>query len=503
MQKASDPIIMLDSLDFLKKKIHAYLLKLAKRHGSENEWKDYLERIFKLYPAGEIEWAAKSFSEDSTARTAKGLIQLLVGSDPDNNFESVHQAFYYPEKLILNRNSPKAKIGDLDITHLLQAFTKIAILAYLIEHYEEMKVFISDNTNRIGKEFPELERLTIPWLSHQIQDIEKILPGLSIWANVWHTHLTTPLLSRFGMFRLLSLQQPHEIDHFFASESFLNRTLSKLLFWLHLPLMLSLLQNMTRTGAKIFIDDSYEYVIGKSPMSSVLKIALNTTFFALKMLFFPLLFLGPFIQGCTSLPFGCLRSALLSIPSQSLFKEYLLGVCDYIETAKDLLLAGACVYFFCFLMGNLIVLPLILQPLANAFTQLTTLIFIGFLVPSTFTHTEITRLYDLHFAKFNQPFLHLLSVTLFITTSFSLFALLSGRMVVTCAKTLSSFINHSFLECEIRAPAQGSFPRLEEIEVLENGPTLLFSSGLNQQLTASEDEVAPFNEEAPSNNLHP
>jgi hypothetical protein len=154
-------------------------------------------------------------------------------------------------------------------------------------------------------------------------------------------------------------------------------------------------------------------------------------------------------------------------------------------------------------MGNLIVLPLILQPLANAFTQLTTLIFIGFLVPSTFTHTEITRLYDLHFAKFNQPFLHLLSVTLFITTSFSLFALLSGRMVVTCAKTLSSFINHSFLECEIRAPAQGSFPRLEEIEVLENGPTLLFSSGLNQQLTASEDEVAPFNEEAPSNNLHP
>lgn len=431
-----------------------YLLEVAA--DKKEYWKDKIERIFIPYVAVEIECLDGTESEK--------LIFLKQLLNNEKNEDNLGKVLACPQLLLGYQPHEPIIIHQDNVTPIFANLLKISLLDYILKN-------ISCGSNN-----------DFLWLDKQIKAIP-LPPSPTLWQRFWRFHLNTPIFTRFGIGRIINCDQPHQVLEPFPGREgiFFSRLFFRLIFWLHIPIVLSLLKDFYWQSTQDLLNEFFQYIMGKRSYSDIFKISTYFTFLTFKILFAPIILCLPIMLGLTSLPATLLRHVILSVPHQSLFKDCLLGICDYFDNTKDAILGLFALFNWGIFLGNVLLVSNLFSPIANLATEILTWILLSFLLhPQS---SMINELYPRYYYAINQPFFRLFSVTTTVVSSLTLILMISGRVTMNLVKNVLK------LRTQPTIPPSLASEEIPEHDLIleEEQRTLLFSN--RQENNPTEDTL--------------
>ena len=191
------------------------------------------------------------------------------------------------------------------------------------------------------------------------------VPRLSPWQQFWQTHDNTSLSERFGLTRLFRYN--NEVNPA-SNASFFMNLIYRLLFWLHLPIIWEgisiLFEGMQSVSSK-----SMRFLKGENRLSSLLIIIPQVSLLALLWLHAPLLIVGSFILGLTSLPAIIFQRFIENSRLPHLMQAVALGSLLKVDAIKDIAFIAGGTFLWSKVLG--IGLSAVSTPLAT----------VGFTIP--------------------------------------------------------------------------------------------------------------------------
>ncbi len=452
MGSASTPLeqytIINDELDSCQKIIQSYIFQLAT--GDQFKyWEDIIKKVLPDALTHEKERCELLFvpsdlhpfvttTDDAKCQTYMVILKFLAGKEfPEKTtakpikvaLRELSKSLQCPGQLMPGMHKKdNIVINGYDVTALIIELNRIYLLRYLIQSY----ALVADYQPEV------LEIFSPQWLETQANKTIKVCDNLqnhvkiqeinfnkkfqaenigiaianAVWTvdsvpvskisvqpfqhstslkKFWHNHQMTAWSKRFAIGSIFKPADRVVVTDPAPGSPWLINQLLKIIFWLHIPMIFSILKNMVFLSFIKTLNECWDFVTSKKPYetyNTAYHPAISLWVQCIKILCLPFLMLGPLALGLTSIPLLQLREWWLDLFGQYETAKSMLYVLDFIELVKDCIVmmfgVGLLVNYF----SSFITVPAILLSVGTPMAALITIAAATLLIVLKFVDAE-------------------------------------------------------------------------------------------------------------------